>query len=80
VNGTTYWYQLQEVEVGGAMIEYDPPISATPEAGGWGAATSAEASAIGTSNSKPFNVLYPLSLPLLVIGVWLARAAYRRRR
>ncbi len=78
--GVTYWYKLQEVENGGATYTYDETLSVTLAAGGCSAAPTAEASVISGPKSKHVGVLYPLSLPLLVIGVWLARAVYRRRR
>jgi len=79
-NGTTYWYQLEDVDIYGVSTLHGP-VSATPGASKWGVASQAGVSGMVQSQSVALNYLFGgTGLPLLFVSVWLGVVAYRRKR
>jgi hypothetical protein len=79
LNGVTYWYRLEDVDIAGESLLHDPVGSVTPAGGSCAAGSTAEASAIGrapTAGSRLFN---SIAVVLVPIGAVLILRRRRRR-
>ena len=77
INGTTYWYKLQEVGLNGT---YHGPVSATPTSGDYSAVANAEASTYGSHSLTGSGMFNELALILVPIGAVIVLRLRRRKR
>jgi len=78
VNGETYWYKLEDVNIYGVGVLHGP-ISATPQAG-YSTAANAEAATYGSSSLTGSGISNSLSLLLVPIGAIIFLRILRRKR